>query len=161
MNDIYTQNQQEINNGDYFGSGHGDGRYNVKDEKKERLRESRLPIVLMIFMMLCVCLTGYIHQKELRYYFYGNKGVATYDQMNSYVVFHAPDEKSYSISTGWTKVVGNTATVYYMQDDYAHAIIMTPLWIWFGLYAFFGGLTILCIYLIYRKFHPKMHVERK
>lgn len=160
VNDVYRSDKASRNNDDFGGSGLGSGRYDETEDRKERIREIKLPIILSAFFVLCLAILIYLSISDLVYYTNGSTITGTANSNANYASFTAPDGHNYTVAAPWSGLTSNQeVTIYYMNDQYTQAHIMTKASWWIAMYSFFIVVFAFMIMWIYRTLHRTRHAK--
>ena len=161
MNDLYARERMERNNMDFEGSGVGSGRYDVRQERRERWSEAKLPLVLMGFCLICWAIVLYYTYTDILYYCTGEQVVTECDPKDTYTQWTAPDGNRYTINVEWGAVKEGKITVYYRGTDYRNAIVLNSPQHWVLFYGFVIFCTALLVFWIRKIFHKQHHAVQK
>lgn len=152
-NDLFIADRQSRNGYDFEGSGVGNGKYNENMELLERVKDSTLPIVLLIVNIL---FTVFFIKYASDYIYIVNHYTKAPVEKNIYGRDEArvPNGKMYK-----AYAVSSNNVVYYSQDN-PENVARVPKMTWWIL----GGSVIVALYVLlivvlYKTFH-KTHYSR-
>lgn len=162
MNNLYTQDKLARNNDDFGGSGVGSGHYTPQEEFKEKLEETKLPLILLAFSVLCLCILIYLSYSEYDLYHNGKSVEATVNSDGKTGTYYDESGISHVVDISWAGGKNNngTVTIYYKNFDYVHAQPITAWWIYLIAYLFFWGIFVLIVFWIYKLLHKTKHSEK-
>ncbi|MDO5403047.1 MAG: hypothetical protein Q4F11_06365 [Eubacteriales bacterium] len=144
---------------DFEGSGNGSGYYDERKEKMERKQSARVLSLVLIGILFCLGLTTYLVVRELNYKYDGTKQTVECNPSNATVSWRAPDDRTYIVDIAYAFSDEHEIDIYYLGDDYGHAIVMTNYKLWCICYLVFGGLFVVVLYSIIKTIRPKKHAN--
>ncbi len=161
MNDLYTRDRMERNASDYEGSGSGSGRYDEREERREKFKELTLPIVLLAFMAVAWASLLYTSYPHIYYRVMGKsvEGEVISNNAGNYrISWTAPDGKvrNFTASNG-IRVINGKVNVYYINSDYDRGMAVLPIEYWIPFYAVMLLATFGIILWIKRTLLAKKH----
>ncbi len=151
-NSLFLSDRQNRNAYDFEGSGVGNGRYDKNKEFRENIKNSILPIVLLIVTIL---FTVFFIKYASHYVYVINhytKAVIEKDIYGGFE-FRTPDGKAY-------KVAGDS-DVYYSQDDYEKFEKVPKMYLWVLGIVIIITAYVLIIRSLYKTFHKTHHSEKR
>ncbi len=151
-NSLFLSDRQNRNACDFEGSGVGNGRYDENAEFVEKVKNSVLPMVLLIVTIL---FTVFFVKYASRYVYIVNhytKAVIEKDIYGGFE-FRTPDGKAH-------KVAGDS-DVYYSQENYEVFEKVPKMYLWVLGVIIIITAYVLIIRSLYKTFHKTHHSEKR
>lgn len=162
MNEVFLKDRMARDNADYEGFGVGSARKLSKKEiRKLKFDEIRLPLLILGFMIGVFLLTLHLHLEELIVYFKGTAVTVPYNPGDDTTRFDAPNGNRYIINVSKAGCKKEEITLYYMEEDYQGAIVMTMWWLFPICYLLSIGVGGAMAWYIYKVFHNSGHATQK
>lgn len=123
-----------------------------KEQKKENWSQSKIFIVIGVFMALCLALSVSMQVREIVLMSNGTMVEAPYNSETKTATIDNEDgTKTYISLSGsqFADTKGDSVKLYY-KDNIKDAKPMTQLWFFLAMYVLWGGLLAVCIRHAYR-----------
>lgn len=135
----------------------------VYDDRKEKQYHSRIWMILLIIAGAMILSLFWRLGEDLVYKTRGTAIVAEYekDATKSYARYYDENRKLYTYNMSdffAPKPQGDRITLYYLSD-LEEARPMSRASVWISYFAFFGAIFGICLWRLYRIWHPKSHVS--
>lgn len=160
-NNLYVNDRMDRNGIDYDGSGTGSGYYDARKEKRERIREAALPLLLSGFLLIILGFAFYIHCSELILKTTGYSIMADYSDYKKMASFKAPDGTIVKVDAKLALLSKNAeeVPVYFYENEVYNAQVITSVKLWIIVYVILGGALAGCIFWAYKELHKSKHAK--
>lgn len=160
-NNLYVNDRMERNGMDYDGSGTGSGYYDPHKEKRERLREAALPLLLSGFLLIILGFAIYIHCSELILKTTGYSIMADYSDYKKTASFKAPDGTIVKVDAKLALLSKNAEEVhvYFYENEAYNAQVLMSVKLWIIIYVVLGSAFAGCIFWAYKELHKSKHAK--
>ena len=161
MNEVFLKDRMARDSADYEGSGIGSTRVLTKEEiRKQKFEDVKLPLLILIGMIGVFLLTFWLHSGELIVRLKGTAVTVPYTPGENTVGFTAPNGYRYIISVSKAGCKKEEITLYYMDEDYQGAIVMTVWWLFPLCYLLSLSIGGAIVWHIYKVFHNPGHATQ-
>lgn len=158
MNDVFLKDRMARDSADYEGSGAGSTKVLSKEEiRRQKFDDVKLPLLILVIMIGVFLLTLKLHSEELIVRFRGMAVTVPYTPGDDTARFNAPNGYRYIINVSRAGCKKNEITLYYMDEDYQGAIVMTVWWLFPICYLLSLSIGGAMIRHIYKVFHNPGH----
>lgn len=161
MNEIFLKERAAKDTVAFDGSGVGSTKTLSKEEiQKQKMDEVKLPLLILAGMIGVFFLTFWLHSEELMVRFKGTAVTVPYTPGDDTARFTAPNGNRYIIKVSKAGCKKDEITLYYMDEDYQGAIVMTVWWLFPICYLLSLSVGGTMIWHIYKVLHNSGHATR-
>lgn len=161
MNEVFLKDRIARDSADYEGSGIGTARVLSKEEmRKQKFEDIKLPFLILIGMIVVFLLTLWLHSGEIMVKLKGTAVTVPYTPGENTARFDAPNGNRYIINVSKAGCKKDQITLYYMEEDYQGAVVMTVWWLFPVCYLISLGLGGAIVWYIYKVFHNPGHATQ-